>query len=224
MGKHITLTASDKFQLGAYRAEPKGTPLGAMVVIQEIFGVNSHMRAVCDRLAEAGYVAEAPALFDRQQKNFESGYTPDEVAAARKFIDNPNWDAMLRDTQASIDDLKSAGKVGVIGFCMGGTVAFLAATRLQGVKVAVGFYGGGIAKNADEKPRCPVQLHFGEKDTSIPLSDIEIVKKKRPDCEVYTYPGAQHGFNCDERASYDAGSAKLAWERSLAFIKKAMSA
>lgn len=224
MGKHVSVTASDHFKLGAYRAEPKSAPKGALVVIQEIFGVNLHIRSICDRLAEAGYVAEAPALFDRQQPNFESGYTPDEVAAARKFIANPDWDAMLRDAAASISDLKSVGPVGIIGFCMGGTVAFLAATRLSGLSVAVGFYGGGIAKNADEKPKCPVQLHFGEKDTGISLADVDTIKQKRPETEIFVYPGAQHGFNCDARASYDAPSAKLAWDRSLAFIEKAMKA
>jgi carboxymethylenebutenolidase len=222
VGKHVTLTAADKHQLGSYRADPAGKPKGAVVVIQEIFGVNSHIRNVTDRFAQEGYVAIAPALFDRSQKDFQSGYTPEEVAVARKFIARPDWDAMLRDTQAAIDEVKSAGPVAVVGFCMGGSVAFLSATRLSGLAAAVGYYGGAIARNADEKPKCPVQLHFGEKDQGIPLSDVETIKQKRPEIEIYTYPGAGHGFSCDERASYDKASADLAWQRTQAFLAKHM--
>ena len=222
MGKHFTLTAADQHALGAYRAEPQGAAKGAIVVIQEIFGVSHHIRAVCDRFAGEGYVAVAPALFDRQQKNFESGYSPDEIANARKFIANPDWDAMLRDTNAAIEDVKAAGPVGIVGFCMGGTIAFLAATRLTGLAAAVAYYGGRIVAFADEKPRCPTQMHFGEKDQSIPLSDVETIKQKRPDCEIYVYKDAQHGFHCDERASYSADSAAQAWERMQAFLKKHM--
>ena len=168
MGKQFSLTSADKFQLGAYRADPSGPAKGGIVVIQEIFGVNHHIRAVCDRLASEGYAAVAPALFDRQQKNFESGYTPDEIANARKFVANPDWGAMLRDTQAAIDELKKEGPVAIIGFCMGGTIAFLAACKLNGLSAAVCYYGGQIAKNADEKPKVPTQLHFGEKDSGGP--------------------------------------------------------
>lgn len=222
LGKHITLTASDKFQLGAYRAYPANTPKGGMVVIQEIFGVNSHIRSVCDRLAAAGYVAIAPALFDRQQKDFQSGYSPDEVTNARKFIAQPDFAAMLRDTQAAIDELQSAGPVGIVGFCLGGSIAFLSATRLSGLKAAVGFYGGAIAKNADEKPKVPVQLHFGETDHGIPLTDVDIIKQKRSDIEVFVYKDAGHGFNCDERSAYHETSAKLAWQRTLDFLSQHM--
>ena len=179
MGKHFSLTSSDKFQLGAYRADPSGPAKGGIVVIQEIFGVNHHIRAVCDRLAAEGYAAVAPALFDRQQKDFESGYTPDEIANARKFVANPDWGAMLRDTQAAIDDLKKDGPVAIMGFCMGGTIAFLAACKLNGLSAAVCYYGGQIAKNADEKPKVPTMMHFGEKDASIPMTDVETVKQKR---------------------------------------------
>ena len=204
MGKHFSLTATDKFQLGAYRADPAGPAKGGVVVIQEIFGVNHHIRAVCDRLASEGYAAVAPALFDRQTKDFECGYTPDEIANARK-----------------IDELKGVGPIAIIGFCMGGTIAFLAGCKLNGLSAAVAYYGGQIAKNADEKPKVPTQLHFGEKDASIPTSDVELIKQKRGgDCEIYVYPGAQHGFNCDERGSYDEASAKLAWQRSFAFLQK----
>lgn len=220
MGQTLTLTASDNFKLGAYRADPAGIPKGAIVVIQEIFGVNSHMRSVCDRLAKEGYVAIAPAIFDRVQPGFESGYSPDEVTHARGFIAKSNMDAMLLDTQAAIDAVKSVGPVGLVGYCLGGSIAFLAATRLSGLKAAVGYYGGMIAKNADENPKVPVMLHFGEKDAGIPLTDVETIKAKRPEIEVHVYEGAQHGFNCDERASYDKKSSDIAWPRTLAFFAK----
>ena len=222
MGKHFSLTAVDKHQLGAYRADPKGPPKGSIVVIQEIFGVNNHIRAVCDRFAGEGYLAVAPALFDRQQRDFQCGYSPDEIANARKFIANPDWQAMLRDTQAAIDDARKAAAVplAVVGFCLGGSIAFLAATRLNNVSAAVCYYGGQIAPYADERPRCPTQMHFGAKDQNIPMTDVEIIKKKRSDCEIYVYPEAGHGFHCDERASYHAASAAQAWERTTAFLAK----
>ena len=221
MGKQFSLTSADKFQLGAYRADPSGPAKGGIVVIQEIFGVNHHIRAVCDRLAQEGYAALAPALFDRQEKNFESGYTPDEIANARKFVANPDWGAMLRDTQAAIDELKKEGPVAIMGFCMGGTVAFLAACRLNGLSAAVCYYGGQIAKNADEKPKVPTLMHFGDKDASIPMSDVETIKSKRGGAGIdVNFAVAAHGFHCDERGSFHEPSAKLAWQRSLDFLKK----
>lgn len=220
MGKDIKLTASDKFQLGAYRADPAGSPKGAIVVIQEIFGVNHHIRSVCDRLAAEGYVAVAPSIFDRLEPNFQSGYSPDEVANARKFVANPDFPAMLRDTEAAIDSVQSVGAVGIVGFCLGGSIAYAAATKLSGLKAAVGYYGGAIVRFADDKPKVPTELHFGEKDAGIPLSDVEAIKAKRPEVEIYIYPGAQHGFHCDERASYDKKSADIAWPRTLEFFRK----
>src|SRR6185312_1015625 len=133
MGHDVTLTASDNFKLGAYRADPSGSPKGAIVVSQEIFGVNHHIRSVCDRLAAEGYVAVAPSIFDRTQFGFQSGYSADETANARTFIANPDWPAMLRDTQAAIDAVKDVGPVGIIGFCLGGSIAYAAATKLPGL-------------------------------------------------------------------------------------------
>ena len=176
MGKHFALTSSDSFKFGAYRADPAGKAKGGIVLIQEIFGVNHHIRAVCDRLAGEGYAALAPAVFDRQQPNFESGYTPDEIANARKFVANPDWGAMLRDVQASINEMKKDGPIAIMGFCMGGTISFLAACKLNGLSAAVCYYGGQIVKNADKKPKVPVQMHFGEKDASIPMSDVDMIK------------------------------------------------
>jgi carboxymethylenebutenolidase len=220
VGQDIKLKASDTFELGAYRADPSGAPKGAVVVIQEIFGVNHHIRSVCDRLADLGYVAIAPAIFDRIEPSFTCGYSPDEIAVARKFVANPDWPAMLRDTQAAIDAVRSIGPVGIIGFCLGGSIAFAAATKLSGLSAAIGYYGGAIVRFADDKPKVPTQLHFGEKDAGIPLSDVEIITAKRPDVEVFIYPGAQHGFHCDERASYDKASSDIAWPRSMAFFAR----
>jgi len=221
LGQHLSLVASDGFKLGAYCADPSGPAKGGVVVIQEIFGVNHHIRAVCDRLAGEGYTALAPALFDRQQPNFECGYSPEEIANARKFVANPDWGAMLRDVQAAINALKKDGPVGIIGFCMGGTIAFISAGTLDGLSAAIGYYGGQIVRSAEQKPKVPTQLHFGDKDASIPMSDVAIIKQKRGgDCEIYVYPDAQHGFNCDERGSYNEAAAKVAWRRSIAFLEK----
>jgi len=221
MGK-LTLTAADGHKLGAYRADPAGKPKGGIVVIQEIFGVNHHIRSVCDRVAAEGYVAIAPALFDRIQPDFESGYTPDEVANARKFVAAPDFDAMLRDADAALKDIKGVGPSGIMGFCLGGTISFLAACRLSGLSAAVCYYGGGIARFAGETPKCPTQMHFGRKDAHIPMTAVDEIKAKRPECEVYVYDEADHGFHCDERGSYHAESAKIAWGRTTAFLAKNM--
>jgi carboxymethylenebutenolidase len=222
LGKHLTLTAADQHKLGAYRADPVGTPKGGMVVIQEIFGVNHHIRAVCDRLAALGYVAVAPAVFDRFVRDFESGYTPDEIAHARSYLGNLNWDHMTTDMSATVAELKGVGPLGIVGFCMGGTAAFLAACRIPRLSAAVSFYGGMIAKFADEKPKCALQMHFGEKDEGIPLSTVEEIKKKQPQAETYIYPDAPHGFYCDERAAYRKDAADLAWSRTKEFLAKNM--
>ena len=225
MGKNITLTAADGQKLGAYRADPAGVAKGGVVVIQEIFGVNHHIRSVCDRVAAAGYAAVAPALFDRIEPGFESGYSPGEISAAMRFVENPDFEAFLRDTSAAIGELKSAGPVSIMGFCLGGTVAFAAACNLEGLSSAVCYYGGFIAKMADQKPKVPTLMHFGALDAHIPLSDVEIIRQKRADCEIHVYQGADHGFHCDERGSYNKDAATVAWHRSLDWIaRKAMKA
>ena len=157
MGKQLSLTTSDQHQLGAYRAEPTGDDRikGGIVVAQEIFGVNSHIRNICDRLAAAGYVAVAPALFDRFARDFECGYSPDEVAHARTFLGKIDWNKMLLDIEAGVKNVQSSGPVGVVGFCMGGSVAYLAATRLSGLSAAVAFYGGQIVKFAIRNAATP---------------------------------------------------------------------
>ena len=224
MGANIELRASDGHRFGGYRAEPEGTPRGAVVVLQEIFGVNSHMREVCDRLADLGYVALAPALFDRHERDFQSGYSPEEVQHAREFLGVVDWDAMMRDVEAAVDSLRAIGPVAVVGFCLGGSLAFLAATRIAGIAAAVGYYGGKVAAHADEVPRCPTQLHFGAEDQGIPLSDVDLVAAKRPDCEVHIYEGAGHGFNCDQRASYHPEAAREAWDRTVGWLNRHLSA
>jgi carboxymethylenebutenolidase len=222
LGQKLQLTTSDNHTLGAYRADPSGTPKGGIVVIQEIFGVNHHIRAMCDRFAAIGYAAIAPQVFDRFSRDFESGYSPDEIAHARSLIGNLNFDLMMKDIEASIANLKGVGPVGIVGYCMGGTAAFLASCRIPGLKAAVAYYGGMIGKFADEKPKCPLQMHFGEKDEGIPLSVVEEIKAKQPQAETYTYPGAPHGFACDERASFRKEASDMAWQRTTDFLAKNM--
>ena len=220
MGQDITLTSKDGFQLGAYKAEPEGKPRGAIVVIQEIFGVNHHIRSVADRYAQLGFVAIAPALFDRGEKNFQSGYDGAAMDKARGMTQKIPLDQRLADTQAAIDAVKSVGKVAVLGYCMCGSIAFLSATRLSGVSAAVGYYGGQIAQFAEEKPKAPVMLHFGEKDQSIPLTDVEKIKAAHPGTPIFVYMGAGHGFHCDERGSFNAEAAQVAACRSEEFLAK----
>jgi carboxymethylenebutenolidase len=161
----------------------------------------------------------APALFDRAERNVELGYTPDDVARGRDLRGKLKDDAVMADVEAAAKQL--AGKtLGIVGYCFGGTIAWWGATRSKSFKAAVGWYGGGIAGTKTETPSCPVQLHFGEKDTGIPLTDVEAIRAVQPKVEILVYPGAQHGFGCDERGSFSAPEAKLAMERTLAFLKK----
>jgi carboxymethylenebutenolidase len=219
MGQTISLKAKDGHEFSAYRADPQGKPKGGLVVIQEIFGVNHHIRNVCDRFAALGYAAVAPALFDRTQKGVELAYDADGIAAGRGLMTKVPMEGILADTQATIDYAKQFGKVGIVGYCLGGSVAFSAATQLDGIAAAVGYYGGRVAATADEKPKVPTILHFGDEDQSIPMSDVEKVKAARPDVPVYVYH-AGHGFVCDERPSYNAEAAKVALERTLDHFKK----
>jgi carboxymethylenebutenolidase len=219
MGQTITLKAKDGFSLGAYRADPEGKPRGAIVVIQEIFGVNHHIRSLADRYAALGFVAVAPQVFDRAEKNFETGYDQKAMEAGRAARGKIQTEALLLDTQATIDYAKQFGKVGIIGYCMGGSVAFLAATRLDGCSAAVGYYGGQIAASAEEKPRIPTMLHFGDQDQSIPMTDVEKIKKAQSGVPIFVYH-AGHGFHCDERASFNAEAAQIAACRSQEFFVK----
>ena len=221
MGETLNLTSEDGFKFSAYRATPSGTPRGGIVVVQEIFGVNQHIRKVADSFAAGGYVAIAPALFDRVERGYETGYAAQDIERGRATRGKLSTDHAMMDVQATVKELaKSGQKVGVVGYCFGGTVAWLSATRLNGVSAAVGYYGGGVADAADEKPKCPVMLHFGETDASIPKEAYEKVMKAHPNVPAYVYPGAGHGFVCDERGSYQEAAAKLARQRTDEFFKQ----
>jgi carboxymethylenebutenolidase len=219
VGKTIGLTASDGHSFSAYEASPKGNPRGGLVVIQEIFGVNEHIRAVTDGYAAEGYYCVAPALFDREAPGLEYGYGPEVFEVVRPITQKIGIDNMMLDVEAALAAASSAGKVGVVGYCLGGSLAWLAATRLTGVAAASCYYGGRIAASADEKPSCPVQMHFGEKDQSIPLADVEKIRANvASSVEVFVYP-AGHAFNRDVGQNYEPVSARLARERTLALFR-----
>ena len=223
MGQMITLTADDGFKLDAYRADAAQKTGRGLVVIQEIFGVNKHIKRVTDGFAADGYTSISPAIFDRVEKNYDTGYSPEEVDRGRATRGKCDLDQLVMDVRAAVKALKAEGlKVGVVGYCLGGTMAWLAATRIDGLEASVPYYGGGVAAAANEKPKCPVLLHFGETDASIPPDHWETVKKAHPDIPQHIYP-AGHGFNCDERGSWHEPSAKLARQRTLEFFAKHMA-
>ncbi len=220
MSESLTLKASDGHAFHAYLATPSGKPRAGLVVIQEIFGVNSHIRSVTDGFAKDGYLAVAPALFDRVRSQIELGYDQASIAAGREIRAQVSWDDALKDVAAAAAHVKSAGKVGCVGYCWGGSLAWLAATRLD-VAAAVGYYGGQIFDFREEKPRCPIILHFGARDHGIPMEKVEAVKKAHPAMPVHVYPSG-HGFNCDQRADFDEAAAKLARTRTLEFFAKTL--
>lgn len=220
MGKHLQLTASDQHALGAYRADPNGSAQGGIVVLQEIFGVNAHIRDVCDRFASDGYTAIAPALYDRSShKNAELAYTKEDVTRGRKLREEFSWDDTIHDVQAAVTVLGNEGlKVGTVGYCWGGSISYLSATRVD-INAAVVYYGGQIMPYVNETARCPLLMHFGAKDASIPSSDVEAIGKAHPDAQIHVYD-AGHGFNCDRRGAFDEAASKLAKERTLDFFGK----
>jgi len=219
MGQAMELTAADGFKLAAYRADPAGKVRGALVVAQEIFGVNSHIKSVCDGFAADGYVAIAPALFDRYERGVDIGYTPADIAKGRELKGKTTIDAALRDVAAARDAVSSSGKVAVVGYCWGGYVAWMTASRLPGFACAIPYYGGGMLEASGEEPKCPLIAHFGERDANIPVAGVRELAAAHPEAQVYIY-AADHGFNCDQRGSYDAAAAKLARERTLAFLQR----
>lgn len=218
MGEQIQLTADDGFTFGAYQSLPGGRPRGAVVVIQEIFGVNNHIREVTDGYAAAGYAAIAPQIFDRVRPNIELGYTGDDMQAGIKLaFQDLSRDRALGDIQTAVDHIARHGKVGVVGYCFGGLLTWLSACTLKGVSAASSYYGGGVVNETGRKASCPVIMHFGERDAHIPMSDVEQIKAALPQVTVYVY-AADHGFNCDHRDSYDASAAATAKTRTLAFF------
>jgi carboxymethylenebutenolidase len=218
MSEFTTIMARDGHEFRAWLAPPPGRPKGAIVVVQEIFGVNSHIRAVADGYAAEGYVVIAPCLFDRVRRGIELGYSASDMDEGRGYVAQLQPEQTQADMAAAIAVVRHAGRVGVVGYCWGGTIAYLAACDLP-IACAIAYYGGSIAKQLPKHPKCPVMYHFGDKDAHIPAGDIDKIRAADPKGEFYLYP-AEHGFNCNQRGSYDAPSAALARERSLAFFAK----
>lgn len=216
MGNGITLEASDGHEFDAWRAAPDDEPRGAVVIIQEIFGVNAHVQRVCEGYAADGYLAIAPALFDRIERGVELDYDEAGTARGRELRTRLGWEDPLRDIDAAVALARDTGNVATIGYCWGGSLSWLTATRLK-VDAAVCYYGGQIGDFLDEQARCPVLMHFGERDELIPLETVEGIRAAHPDIPVFMYP-AGHGFNCDARASWHAESAELARRRTLNFL------
>jgi len=220
MSEFVTLQAADGHDFSAYVARPEGEPIAALLVVQEIFGVNAHIRSVADGYSKDGFLAIAPALFDRYERGVELAYEGADMQKAMSFIPKLDTDKAIADVAAAVEFAKetTGKKVGIIGYCWGGTLAWVAAARLP-IATAVGYYGGNIVNYVNEKPTVPVLLHFGKQDAHIPAEGVEKVHAAYPEVEIYWYD-AGHGFNCDARGSFDAPSAKQARERSLAFLKK----
>ena len=224
MSQSIDLDAKDGHRFPAYVAEPAGQPRGAIVVLQEIFGVNSHIRSVADGYAAAGYLAVAPATFHRVKPGVELGYTGDDMqagSALKAAVEALPAPGVLQDVQAAVDYAARAGKVGIVGFCWGGLLTWRAAASVSGLAAAVPYYGGGMTtpEESARQPKVPVLAHFGERDHWIPVDTVEGFKVAHPEVEVHVY-AADHGFNCDQRGSHDAEAAKLARERTLAFFRR----
>lgn len=217
MGEHITLRCDDGVEISAFLARPQGAPKGGIVVLQEIFGVNHHIRAVAKRFAEAGYLAVAPALYDRVERGVELGYDGSDGVRARAVRSKTNLPDTLLDIAAAIRVASEGGRVGVVGYCWGGSLAWASAAKLPGTSAAVGYYGGLIANMLGDPPRVPIILHFSAHDEYVPLSDVEKVRDAYPAVPVYVYD-ADHGFNCDERASFNAAATQIAGERTMAFF------
>jgi carboxymethylenebutenolidase len=221
MGEDVKLRSRDGESIGAYVARPAGEPVAGLVIVQEIFGVNAHIRSVADGYARDGFLAIAPALFDRYERNVQLSYEGADMQKARSLIQRLNQDKAVEDVDAALGWLRRelpGKRAGVVGYCWGGSLAWLSATRLK-TDAAVGYYGGYIAKFAGETPHAPVMLHFGTQDAHIPKSDVDQVQAAHPDVQIFWYD-AGHGFNCDQRASYQPDAARVARERSLAFLRQ----
>ena len=222
MGQFIDLTAKDGFSFPAYVAEPAGKPRGAVVVVQEIFGVNSHIRAVADGYAAEGYLAVAPATFHRVRPGVELGYTEEDMKTGfglKSAVEALPAPGVMQDIQAAADYAAKAGKVGIVGYCWGGLLTWRAAAAVSGLAAAAPYYGGGMTTPEESalQPKVPVLAHFGNNDHWIPLPTIDDFRSAHPEVEVHVYE-CGHGFNCDQRGSYDAEAAKLAKARTLAFF------
>jgi len=217
MSEFTTIMARDGHEFRAWLAPPPGKPQGAVVVVQEIFGVNSHIRSVADGYAAEGYVAIAPCLFDRVRKGIELGYSQSEIQEGFGYMQQLKAEETLKDLAAAIAVVRHAGPVGMVGYCWGGKMTYMSACELP-LAGGVAYYGGSTTQCLDKKPKCPMMYHFGEQDTHIPLSDVDKIKAANPQGIFHIYAGAGHGFNCDQRGSYNPQAAALARERSLAFF------
>tara|TARA_X000000368_G_scaffold380159_1_gene335780 strand:- start:1962 stop:2636 length:675 start_codon:yes stop_codon:yes gene_type:complete len=212
-----TVTATDGHQFDVYLKQPSmDIPKGLVVVVQEIFGVNDHIRSVVDRYAELGYIAVAPSLFDRIKKNVELNYDEEGIEVGRKIaFEDLSMDQVMMDIEATID-LPYPGEVGIVGYCWGGSICYVAAARLSDkISAASGYYGGQIMPHLEEEPKAPLMLHFGAEDTGIPLENVHAIAERWPQINVHVYENSGHGFNCDARGSYEESSAELALERTL---------
>jgi len=216
VGDQITLTAGDGHALAAYVARPDGPARAGLVVCQEIFGVNAHIRDVADEFAAEGYLTIAPALFDRIEPGVELAYTADDTTRGRALRTALAWEAVMLDVAAAVEYVRTDSQVGVIGYCWGGSVAWLAGCRLP-VMAAVGYYVGQIHEHRAETPNCPVQLHFGERDPIIPNEHVVEIGGMHPEVAIFTYD-AGHAFNCVPRPDYDPDAAALARQRTLDFL------
>lgn len=221
MGKQISLNTTRTQCIGAYLAEPTGKPKGGLVVIQEIFGVNAHIRSVADHFATLGYTAIAPAFFDHLETGLELGYDQAGMAEGKKLVTELGLERALEDVASAAEAIASAGKIGTVGYCWGGTVAFLAALRLG--LPSVSYYGARNVPFLGETAKAPVMFHFGEKDKSIPPEMVEKHRQMQPQMKLFTYP-ADHAFNRDVGDHYDEASAKLALQRTMAFFDKYLAA
>lgn len=216
----ITITAADGFESGAYLASPRSRPLGGVVVVQEIFGVNAHIRRVTDSYAYAGYIAVAPQIFDRLDRDVELGYRQQSDWDRGMELAFRRYDRQtgMLDLTAAVQRVAPYGKVGLVGYCFGGLLAWLSACEISGLSAVSSYYGGGIVHELHRAPRCPVIMHVGDQDGGIPMSEVEAIRAAKPEVRMYTYPGAGHGFNCDEREGYHPEAAALARARTLAFF------
>lgn len=221
MGERIKLTASDGFVLNAYRAAPEGKVRGGVVVIQEVWGLNSWVRSVVDRFARHGYLAVAPAMFDRAEPGFESeNYGPDHFPLVGELMKKFNPDAALLDIAAAVKAASEGGKVGITGYCFGGRFSWIAAHHGLGLTAASGYYGGGVPNYIELAPSIPLEMHYGDKDTGIPLDQVEALKARHPNVDIYVYDG-QHGFcNSDRPDKFDEAACKKASARTLDFFHK----
>ena len=224
MGTSTELRSSDGFAFPAYVAHPAGKARGGIVVLQEIFGVNSHIRSVADGYAKEGYLAVAPSTFHRVKPGVELGYSQEDIqagAALKQAVESLPAPGVLPDIQAASLHAAQAGKGGIVGYCWGGLLSWRSSCLLDGLAAAAPYYGGGMTSPAEaaRRPKCPTMVHFGELDHIIPMDTVEAFRKQHPEVEVHVYH-ANHGFNCDQRGSYDAEAARLARERTLAFFAK----